>query len=124
MEFVESKYRTSESTVSQGKDNLETVEINRLTVGHNSAEMYIHLGDRVILLSPSAAKKMVNDLKSAVSTWEETNGPIDQYPDGKTKRTESVAKKALKTLYKSRKISSKLISINTSRKKRFPPRND
>ena len=124
MDFINSKYRPAESSTSSSEPGGKTIDIKRLSVGHNYAEMYINLGDSVVLLSPPAAKKMMSDLKDAVTAWEKANGPIAKDSDRKGKRSESIAKKALKTLYKSRKISSKLISINTSRKKRLPPRSD
>ncbi len=124
MDFVNSKYKSPVSQVSPSKPTGKTMDVKHMSIGHNRAEMYINLGEAVILLAPSAAKKMMTDLQEAVTAWEKVNGTIKPDSDRKRKGSESTAKKALKSLYKSRRVTSKLLSINTSRKKHIPPKSD
>jgi len=88
-----------------------------VTVGHNQAEMFIRFGDATIILPPEAAEKFSNDLQTVISDWEEEYGKIPKLKDKKKRKRESVAKRVLKELYRSKKVGSKLISINTSKRK-------
>lgn len=98
--------------------------VKSIKVGHNNAEIYIKLGEAVVTLPPSSAKKMVADLKRAVEAWEAEHGTIDSGLPKKRPKRESSAKRVIKALYKSRKVSSKLVSVNTSRRKHLPTKND
>jgi len=79
----------------------------------------MNLGEAVVILSPVAAKRMTRDLKAAISNYENREGEI-KLPPGKDHPPESSVKKAIKSLYKTHKIGSKLLSINTSRRKKLP----
>jgi len=99
-------------------------EVNRFTIGHNRAELYIRFDETTIILPPAVGKKLCDDLQQAVKEWEEQHGRIP-VPKGKKKgKPESVPKRVLKELYRSRKVSSKLISIDTSKKKHLPMKDD
>lgn len=97
----------------------EKLQIEKISVSHTSSETFIKLEDRVIILPPMAMKKLYLDLKDAVSEWEAEHGKIKE-PKGKKKMKDLTPKKVLKALYKSRKVGSKLISINTGKKKHLP----
>ncbi|MDP8238290.1 MAG: hypothetical protein P9X24_04290 [Candidatus Hatepunaea meridiana] len=88
-----------------------------VTVGHNQAEMFIRFGDATIILPPEAAKEFYNDLQTVILDWEEEYGKIPKLKEKKKRKRESVPKRVLKELYRSKKIGSKLISINTSKRK-------
>jgi len=96
--------------------------IKGMSIGHNHAEVYINFGQTVIIMPPATGKKLLKDLRRTLTEWEEQHGRL---PEGKgKKRRESVPKRVLKELYKSRKIGSKLISINTSKRKHLPMKDD
>src|SRR4030042_306014 len=94
--------------------------VDNLTVGFRQGEFYIRLGDAVILLSPQVMKKLLYDLEIFISVWEKEHGKIKSVDDRDKKKAESVPKRVLKSLYKSHKVSQRLISINTARKKSHP----
>ncbi len=88
--------------------------IDKMSVGHNSAEMYIHLEQTVIMMVPSIAKRMTIELREELIKYEEEFGTIrpKQSP-----RKESLPRKIIKEFYKSRQVSSKIVSINTKKRK-------
>lgn len=106
------------------REDVESVKtelsVDNCTVGHNSAEMYIRLGDVVIVLPPQAMKKLTQDLKQSIDKWEAEHGRIK----GKKEKQQSVPRKVIKALYKSRKVSRNLVSINTKRRKHLPRKDD
>ncbi len=95
--------------------------VDRAAVGHNRAEVYIRLGDAVVILPPSAAKRLAGELRQALSDWEARHGAISTEAGVKGgSRRESAPKRVIKELYKSRKVSRRLISVNTRRRKHIP----
>ncbi len=99
--------------------------VNKVAVGHNAAEVFFRLDETMILMTPGAAKRLARDLKSALSSWEARHGRIAAPATRKRgAKRESTAKRAIKSLYKSRKVNPKLISVNTSRRKHLPPKED
>lgn len=101
----------------------EKLEIDKITVSHSRSETFIRFEDRVIVMPPATMKKLYLDLKECLSQWESEHDEI-RIDSGKKKRRESVPKKALKALYRSKKIGSKLISINTGKRKHIPLKKD
>jgi len=99
------------------------IEIDRITVGHNQAEIFIRIADRTIILPPAAGKRLLLELGRKINEWENEHGKIKTAKDSSKKR-ETVPKKVLKELYKSRKIGSKLITINTGKRKHLPDRKE
>ena len=118
-----SNSETLKSDVSRKFEDGGRIEIDRITVGHNQAEIFIRIADRTIILPPAAGKQLLLELGRKISTWENEHGKIKTAKD-RTKKRESVPKKVLKELYKSRKIGSKLISINTGKRKHLPDREE
>ncbi|NQU06147.1 MAG: hypothetical protein HQ568_08655 [Calditrichaeota bacterium] len=113
-----------ENSKSRSEPQAETssgnkLQIEKISVSHTASETYIKLEDRVIILPPSAMKKLYLNLKDAVSEWEAEHGKI-KAPKGKTRKGDLTPTKVLKALYKSRKIGSKLVSINTGKRKHLP----
>ncbi len=100
------------------------LNIDKFSVGHNRAELYIRLDETTIILPPAVGKRLCDDLQQAVKEWEEQHGRIPVSKGKKKGKPESVPKRVLKELYKSRKIGSKLISVNTSKKKHLPMKDD
>ncbi|MDP8227912.1 MAG: hypothetical protein P9M15_00505 [Candidatus Electryoneaceae bacterium] len=96
-------------------------DIEKLSVGHNRAEMYLRLGEAVIILPPAVAKRLADDLRQTIDHWEAQNGTIAEPRRPHPKK--SLARQVVKALYKTRKVSNKLISINTRRRK-HPRRED
>lgn len=88
--------------------------VDRISVGHTYAELYLRFGDGIIVLTPSVAKKMTLDLMEAISRYEDEHGDIRMKPK---KAKESLPRKIVKSLYKSRRVSSKLVSVNTRKRK-------
>ena len=118
---------TSSEQKSKTPDKSESgkaIEVNRISVGHSSAEMYIRFGETIIILPPGPTKKLLEDLRQVMQKWESEHGKLPDAKDRKKKRRESVPKRVLKELYKSRKVGSKLISINTSKRKHLPFKDD
>ena len=105
------------------KENTSKSQIERISVGHNSAEIFLRFEDKTVILPPVVGKKLFNDLDRVVKDWENEHGTI-KIDSGKRKRKETVPKKVLKELYKSRKVGSKLISINTGKRKHLPLKDD
>jgi hypothetical protein len=99
------------------------INIDRITVGHNQAEIFIRIADRTIILPPVAGKQLTLELGRKITAWEIEHGKIRE-TKGELKRRETVPKKVLKALYKSRKIGSKLISINTGKRKHLPDKDE
>lgn len=97
--------------------------VQHIQVGHNFAEMYIRFDEAVVIMPPASIKKLAQDIGRAIADYEALHGKIKQ-PKQKKKKQESTAQKVVKALYKSRKISSNLISINTKRKKHLPLKDD
>ena len=119
---VEIVWSNPGSTKKQSEPKREKAmksQINRISVGHNSAEIFLRFGDKTVILPPAAGKKLNIDLARAVSNWEKEHGTIRD-DKSKRKKKETVPKKVLKELYKSRKVGSKLISINTGKRKHLP----
>ncbi len=94
----------------------EQLDISKITVSHSQSETFIRLENKVIIMPPAVMKRLYLDLKKNLAEWEAKHGVI-RMVKGKKKRHESTAKKVLKALYKSRKVGSKMISINTSKRK-------
>ncbi|NQT34012.1 hypothetical protein HQ587_02385 [bacterium] len=113
-----------ESKTPDKSESGKAIEVDRISVGHNSAEMYIKFGETIVILPPGPAKKLLEDLKQAMRKWESEHGKLPDVKDRKKKRRESVPKRVLKELYKSRKVGSKLISINTRKRKHLPFKDD
>jgi len=86
---------------------IKTFEAKRAMVGSRAGEFYLKLEDYVIILPPPAAKALAVELKKLL-------------PPDPPRREESVPKKVIKALYKSRKVTKSLISINTGRRKKLP----
>lgn len=93
------------------------LQIDRISVGHNRAEIYVKLDETVIIMPPEAALKFKTDLHNHLDAWEKDNGTIPDAHPTKASKEESVSRKVIKQLYKSRKIGPKLLSINTKRRK-------
>ncbi len=85
--------------------------------------MYIKLDDNVIILPPKVAKKLQLQLKDTLSEYEEKHGKIKKVSH-KRRVKESVPRRVIRELYKSRKVSSKLVSINTKKRKHKSSKND
>ncbi|MCF7809996.1 hypothetical protein K9N50_03310 [bacterium] len=113
--WEENKNHTVQNPVVASDNKLQ---IDKISVSHTASETFIKLEDRVIILPPAAMKKLYLDLEDTVSEWEAEHGKIKE-PKGKKKK-DLTPKKVLKALYKSRKVGSKLISINTGKKKHLP----
>ena len=94
------------------------IDVDRISVGFNNAEMYLKFSEAVIFLTPAAAKRLRDDLENSVTNWETEHGRIK--PKRGKKREDSVPKRVLKSLYKSKKVGSKMISINTGKRKHLP----
>ena len=89
--------------------------LDQLKVGHNNAEMYLQLGEAVLMMTPTAFKKMMIDLEQVVHDYEQKHGTIEM-PSGSSSAISPV-KSMLKNLYQSRKIAPRLMSVNTKRRK-------
>lgn len=113
-----------ESKAPEKSESGKKIEVSRISVGHSSSEMYVRFGEIVIILPPGPAKKLLEDLQQAMQTWESEHGKLPDARDHKKKRRESGPKRVLKALYKSRKVGSKLITINTKRRKHLPFKDD
>ena len=94
----------------------EKKEILKISVGFRNSEVYIRLGEQTIILPPSAAKKLTSDLAENIKVFEADNGVVKMPKSKKSKSGHSLPK-LLKSLYKSRRVTKKLVSVNTSRKK-------
>ena len=71
-------------------------------------------------MPPSAAKKLFVDLSNNIQNYEAENGKIKAFSSKhKKSKTGQPLTNMLKSLYKSRKVSKRMISVNTRRKK--PP---
>lgn len=90
-------------------------DIDKISVGHNRAEMYLRLGETVVILAPAVAKRLTEDLRQMIDQWEDQNGTISDPKQPQQKK--SLARQVIKALYKSRKVSHNLVSINTRRRK-------
>ena len=106
---------------TQKSESGEKYEIDKITVSHSRSETFIRLKEKIIVMPPAAMKKLYLDLKKCITEWEDEFGEITT-DSGKKKRSGSTPKKVLKALYKSRKVGSKLVSINTGKKKHLPPK--
>ena len=99
--------------------------VDRVSVGHNCAEVYIRLGEAMVILPPPAAKHLTRELRRALTEWEGRYGAITGEPGaGGRNRRESVARKVIRKLYKSHKVSRRLISVNTRRRKHIPDKDE
>lgn len=118
------KWQTSDTNLKSpeptGSDE-KNLEVDNIQVGHNFAEMYIRFGENVVIMPPASIKKLTQDLEKLVEDFESQHGKIKAPPK---KKQESSAHKVVKALYKTRKISSKLVSINTKRRKHLPLKDD
>ena len=109
--------KSSEPTGSGEND----LKVDNVQVGHNFAEMYIRFGEKVVIMPPASIKKLTQDLERLVADFESQHVKIKA---NRKKKRESSAPKVVKALYKTRKISSKLVSINTKRRKHLPLKDD
>jgi len=87
---------------------IKQFEVDGMIIGSNFAEIYFKVGEVVIILPPVAAKRLLADLRSL------------DLPADPLRREESVPKRIIKALFKSRKVTRNLISVNTGRKKKLP----
>ncbi|MBM3328276.1 MAG: hypothetical protein FJY67_02225 [Calditrichaeota bacterium] len=102
---------------------LKSIDIARLRIGHTQAEFYLACertgkpgGDfegPMIILTPQAAKSLQRQLKQSLP-----GGSTVTMQSGR--RKESIARQVIKALYKSRQVSSKMVSVNTSRRRHLP----
>ncbi len=99
-------------------------DVRRISVGHSAAELYIRFDETTLILPPAAGKKLYRELRRAVSDWESEHGTATPAGHGKKRRKESVPKRVLKELYRSRKVGSKLIRIDTGKKRHLPLKDD
>ncbi len=90
--------------------------VDKISVGHTYAEVYLRFGDGVVVLTPSVAKRMAHDLAETVGQYEDEHGKVSIKP--KSRKKESMPRKVIKSLYKSRRVSPKLVSINTKKRKK------
>ena len=93
---------------------MKNYSVESITVGHNSAEVYIRLGDYVLIMPPVVMKK----LQSELSGLHLTEKPVDTRK--KARKPEPIAKQILKALFKGKQVTKSLIAINTKRKKKLP----
>jgi|GEM_PF-2347089 len=101
--------------MSDDPDLKRHLKVDKISVGHNFGEMYIRFGDEVFVLSPGAAKRLTLELGSAVEKYEHENGTI-QPPT--PPHNISLPKRILRALYRESHPTSKLTSINTSKRKK------
>lgn len=94
---------------------LKTELVDRTAVAHNAAEVYIQLGEVVIIIPPQVAKKLLRDLKSLPL-------PVGDDVRSQARPAESVPRRVIRTLYKSHKLTSTLLLVNTRRRKKLPDR--
>ncbi len=80
--------------------------------------MNIIAGDTVITLPPSAAKRLLRDLRAAVGEYDAEQGKIALPVT--SSRKEPAVNRVIKALYKTRKLGPKLMSINTRKRKHLP----
>jgi hypothetical protein len=102
---MKSEVKTSAERLNQ------TLQAETLTLGFNPGEIYLRFGDVVIVVPPSTAKQLIADLK------------LQHLPDDPKpleKRVESVPKRVIRALFKSRKVNKSLVSVNTGRRKKLP----
>ncbi len=92
--------------------------IDRVNVGHNNAEVYIRLGEFVLIMPPAVMKKLQGELAALLIEIE----PAQTAKKQKEKKKEPIAKQILKALYKGKNVTKSLVAINTSRKKKLPDR--
>lgn len=95
------------------------LDIKSLRVGHTSSEMYISFGESSVVLTPSAAKNLAENLREQIEEYETEHGKIQVAPKPK-KRKESTATRVAKSLFKSKKLGPNLLSINTKKRKHLP----
>jgi len=86
-----------------------------INVGHNFAETYIKFGDEVIMMPAATMKELALQLRRAVEDWEAAYGEIKPLT---SEPPLSLPKKVLKALYREKKVTGHLTSINTRRKKK------
>jgi len=97
---------------------LEKIEVKRISLGFRNSEIFIRIDDRTIILPPSAAKKLTFDLEEHIQSFEVENGKIKVFnPINKKSKSGQSLSKLLKSLYKSRKVTKRLVAVNTRRKK-------
>lgn len=123
VKIVWSNTGTSKPEASNKSKAGSRIEIDRIAVGHNRAEIFIRMADKTIILPPAAGKQFLLDLGRKITAWENEHGKIRE-AKGERKKRETVPKRVLKELYKSRKIGSKLISINTGKRKHLPSKEE
>ncbi len=122
------KLKWQNTETSPAKSVSKTPGVKKLTaekiqVGHNFAEMYIRFDEEVVMMPPASIKKLTEELSRLVKDYEKQHGKIKP-PRRKRGKQQSTAQKVVKALYKSRKVSSKLVSINTKRRKHLPLKDD
>ncbi len=88
--------------------------IRKIKVSHTNSEVIFGFEEHLIIMPPSSAKQMTIDLTSAIEQFEKRNGIIKPL---KSEKRIGTAQKVIRALYKSRKVSSKLVSVNTKKKK-------
>ncbi len=99
--------------------------IDKISFGYSRAEFWLKIeppGDGkddmvFIILSLPAAKRLLEDLRLSFEKWKAENPKAVQLADNKSKSQETVPRRVLKALYKSRKLTKNLISINTKKRK-------
>ncbi len=117
------RYVTEEKKTDPPKRQPEqsgaTQDVKSLRVGHTSSEMYISFGETSVILTPSTAKNLAENLHQQIEAFEAEHGKI-KLPAKPTKRKESTATRVAKSLFKSKKLGPKLLSINTKKRKHLP----
>ncbi len=96
---------------------LQEQNIEKINVGHNNSEMYLRFEETTVLMPPSAVKILTEKLREEVDKYEKEHGKI-KLP--KKEKDKFSAQNVVKSLYKTKKLSPKLVSINTKKKKKPP----
>ena len=116
-----------DSGTSADRSPADPVPIHKpdhLQTGHNRAELFLKFDDSVIIMPPIAAKRLLFELEKNVAEWEKVHGVIPNPRARPPKpKPESAVKRVLKQLYKSRRVTKRLISVNTTRR-RHPDKKD
>lgn len=92
---------------------IKTETVDKVVVGHNSAEIYFRFGDILIILPPPAAKT----LRSELAKLNLIDGTVSKH---QAKAAEPIARQVLKSLFKGKKMTKSLIAVNTKRRKKLP----
>ena len=96
------------------KSKKSGINVNKIRVGHTQSEMLIHFECHTIIMTPASLKQFQRRLKESVSEFEKNHGKIKARQKVNKKGT---VQKLVKALYKTKKLSPKLVSINTKKRK-------